>query len=338
MQMAAALDHIREEYRARNYQQVVQSLLAIPREVLLNVPEQGYMLADAARRVGGYPDILGLVEDVVVAAQARGDSDVLCSALNLQGLILLEQGRTAAAERAWFDLVIVATAADDPQSVARASNNLGAAATIDMRLSTAIANFQRAIASYLRLGYARGCAQAHHNLGIVYRELNHMQEAHKHFRNAITFAQTADCIDDVARAEHETALLMVYAKEDLTVAQQLAQRALDKFTQLEQPAGTAEALRVIGVIALARHRLDEAEQALANALRVAQDLKLRLLEAEVLAAQARVSALQNDARRSQSHQHHAETIFRDINAESWGQQVLRRMDDLAKDAPKTVHS
>ena len=328
MQTASGLDVVREQYRARNYQQVVQILAAVPREVLLNVPEQGYMLADAARRVGGYANIPGLIDDVIAAAQARGDSEVLCCALNLQGVILLEQGLTAAAERAWCDLVIVATAADDPQFVARASNNLGVAATIDMRLSTAISNFQRAIASYLRLGYARGCAQAHQNLGIVYRELNHMQEAHKHFRTALTFAQTADCHDDVARAEQETALLMVYAKEDLDVAHQLAQRALDRFTQLEQPAGTAEALRVIGVIAIARGRLDEAEATLANALMVAQDLKLRLLEAEVLAAQAQLSRLQNDAPRSYTQQHQADRIVREINAESWGQQVSRRMEAI----------
>ncbi len=328
MQMAGALETVREQYRARNYQQVVQNLLAVPREVLLQVPEQGYMLADAARRVGGVPDVLGLVEGVVASAQAHGDAPVLCAALNLQGVILLEQGQAAAAERAWCDLVVVASAADDPQFVARASNNLGVAATIDMRLSTAIANFQRAIASYLRLGYARGCAQAHQNLGIVYRELNHMQEAHKHFRNAVTFAQTADCLDDVARAEQETALLMVYAKEDLEVAQQLAQKALEKFTQLEQPAGTAEALRVIGVIALARGRSDEAEQALSSSLRVAQDLKLRLLEAEILCALARLARFNNDTPRSYGLQQQAENIFGDISAEAWGEQVLRRMDAI----------
>jgi tetratricopeptide (TPR) repeat protein len=328
MLMAGALESVREQYRSRNYQQVVQTLAELPREVLLSVPEQGYMLADAARRVGGITDILGLVEQVVVAAQSRGDSHVLCSALNLQGVILLERGQTAAAERAWCDLVIVASAADDPQFVARASNNLGVAATIDMRLSTAITNFQRAITSYLRLGYARGCAQAHQNLGIVFRELNHAQEAHKHFRNAITFAQTADCIDDVARAEQEAALLMVYAQEDLDLAEQSAQRALGKFTELAQPAGTAEALRVLAVIALARRRYDEAEHSLTSALAVARDLNLRLLEGEILLAQSRLARLQNDPSRGYSLHQRAEAIFRDINAPAWGEQVLRRMEAI----------
>ncbi len=328
MQMADALDAVREQYRSRNYQRVVQTLVGVPREILLSVPEQGYMLADAARRVGGFGDVLGLVEEVVAAAQARGDAQVLCSALNLQGVILLEQGQTAAAERAWCDLVIVASAADDPQFVARASNNLGVAATIDMRLSTAITNFQRAIASYLRLGYARGCAQAHQNLGIVFRELDHAQEAHKHFRNAITFAETADCIDDVARAEQEAALLMVYAQEDLELAEQSAQRALDKFTQLAQPMGTAEALRVLGVIALARRRYDEAEHALESSLDIARELKLRLLEAEILHAQSRLARILNDPPRGYSLQQLAESTFQDINAPAWGEQVRRHMEAL----------
>jgi tetratricopeptide (TPR) repeat protein len=328
MEMGPALESVRQQYQARSYVDVVRTLAPLPRDVLLQVPEQAYMLADAARRVGGFDDVPGLIDDVITAARILEDNRVLCSALNLQGVILLEQGQSGAAERAWCDLVIVASAADDPQFVARASNNLGVAATIDMRLETAITNFQRAIGSYLRLGYARGCAQAHQNMGIVCRELDHFQDSHKHFDNAVTFAQTADCIDDVARAEQETALLMVYASEDLDVAEQKAQQALGKFTDLGQPAGTAESLRVMGVIAMARGHQDAALHALENSLAVAQDLKLRLLEAETAAALARLARLQNDAPRSYSLQHLADEIFLDINAHAWGEQVKRRMDAI----------
>jgi tetratricopeptide (TPR) repeat protein len=197
-----------------------------------------------------------------------------------------------------------------------------------MRLETAITNFQRAISSYLRLGYARGCAQAHQNLGIVCRELDHVQDAHKHFETSITFARTADCIDDIARAEQETALLMVYGGEDLERAEQFAQQALDRFAQLRQPAGTAEAMRVLGVVALARRRLEEAEQALTEALRIARELKLRLLEGETLLGLGRVARLQNDAPRAYNLQQQAETVFSDIGAQAWGEQVRRRMDAL----------
>lgn len=328
MMTASALESVRGAYDARNYQAVVQALAPQPREVLLQSPEQAYMLADAARRVGGYDDFPGLLSDVVEAARAQDNAGVLCRALNLHGVVLLERGQAAAAERAWCDLVIVASAADDPHFVARASNNLGVAAILNMRLETAIANFQRAISSYLRLGYARGCAQAHQNLGIIYREMDHVQEAHKHFESAITFARTADCIDDIARAEQEAALLMVYAGEDLELAEQHAMQALDRFSQLKQPAGTAEALRVVGVVALARRRLDEAQQALADALRIAQDLQLRILEAETMLGLAHLARLQNDAPRCYTLQQQAEKIFGEAGAQSWGEQVARRMDAI----------
>src|SRR5688572_23796260 len=163
MLAATMLDAAREHYKHRDYDAVVESLREVPRDVLLQVPEQGYLLADAARRVGGLPDILGLIRDVVQAARVQDEPEVLCAALNLQGVLLLEAGQSQAAERAWCDLVIVATSIDHSQYVARASNNLGIAATVDMRLETAITSFQRAISAYLRLGYAKGCAQSHQN-------------------------------------------------------------------------------------------------------------------------------------------------------------------------------
>ena len=325
MLTANLLEAAREHLEHRNYAEVVELLADLPREELLQIPEQGYLLADAARRVGGMEDLLGLITAVAEAARQKNETDLLCRALNLQGVMLMERGQSQAAERAWCDLVIVASAADNPQYVARASNNLGIAATLNMRLETAIASFQRAIAAYLRLGYARGCAQSHQNLGIVFRELNHLQEAHAHFQLAITFAGSVDCPDDIARAQQETALLMVYGGEDLQRAEDLAVQALDTFSQLRQPAGTAEALRVVGVVALAHGRTDEAEESLKNALMMARDLKLKLLEAEALLGLAVVARRKHDAPSSYTLHHQAHQIFDEIGAAAWGEQVQRRM-------------
>ena len=323
-----AREAVRAFYESRNYPEVVRILSKVSRASLLKAPEHAYMLADAARRVGGVPDVLDLITDVVEVARTQDDKTTLCKALNLQGVLLLEQGKAKAAERAWFELVIVATSADDAQFVARASNNLGVAAILNMRLETAITNLQRAISAYVRLGYPRGCAQAHQNLGIVFREMDHVQEAHAHFRNAMTFAHSADAPDDVARAENESALLMIYAGEDRTEAEAAAHRALDTFSQLKQPAGTAETFRVIGVIALARGHHDQAQHHFDNALTIARELKLRLLEAETLLGLSRLARLCNDSQGSYHHQFKAMEIFRDMGAEPWGEQVRRRMDAL----------
>lgn len=323
---------VEEAYQARDYQRVVQLLLDTPRSTLLKFPRLGFMLADAGRRVGGVPDLLELVTGVVDGARSLSDPTLFCDALNLHGVLLLERGHAQAAERAWCELVVVATQSDSAQHVARASNNLGVAAILSMRLDDAIVSFQRAVTAYLRIGYSRGLAQSHQNLAIVFREMGHSEEAHAHFQRAMTFAYTADCLDDVARAEEEMALLLVYNHDDLKDAAALAQQALQRFTQLAQPSGIAQALRVIGIVALATGSLEEAERSLHAALALASERKLRLLEGEILLALATLARRKNTTSHAKALEDQARMIFEETFAAPWGEQVQMRMNSLAQSA------
>src|SRR5688500_13899505 len=318
----------RAQYDARNYTGVVELLRQTPRELLIADLEQGFMLADAARRVGGITDLPELTAEVVEAARSQGQHTVLCNALNLQGVLLLESGHAHAAERAWCDLVIVATEADSPDFVARASNNLGVAAILSMRLEDAITSFNRSVAAYLRLGYARGLAQSHQNLGIAFRELDHEKESMASFERALTWAYAADCTDDVARAEQELALLILYNGKDMVSALSTAHQALDRFAELGQPGGRAEALRVIGVIEIARGNTEAAERALAESLEISQSCHLRLLEGEIMLAQAVLP--QTDVSRRHVLLTQAAEMFSAIGAEAWGAQVRQRMENLTR--------
>lgn len=314
-----------EQYKARNYAAVVQMLGGATRDALLANPNQGFMLADAGRRVGNVANVLELIADVVEAARTQRADLVLCNALNLHGVLLLEAGYAPAAERAWCELVDVATEADNSEFVARASNNLGVAAILAMRLDDAITSFNRSVTAYLRLGYSRGLAQSHQNLGIVFRELDHEKESLASFERAMTWAYSADCIDDVARAEQELALLLLYAGKDAGTAATTARQALDRFTDLGQPAGRAEALRVIGVVEIARGNFEAAASALDESLEIACTCGQRLLEAEVLLACAALPSGQQ----SSYLIGRAETIFEEMGAAPWGAQVRKRMEALA---------
>ncbi|MGQ0814305.1 MAG: tetratricopeptide repeat protein [Gemmatimonadota bacterium] len=323
---SALLKSAREKYQTRDYGAVVKLLGSVPGAQLIEEPEQGFMLADSARRVGGVTGLLELTGEVVAAARTQGRARVLCDALNLHGVLLFEQGHARAAERAWFELVSVATEADNPEFVARASNNLGVTAILSMRLEDAITSFQRAVSAYLRLGYARGLAQSHQNLGIVFRELGHDDESHAHFQRAMTWGYTADCMDDVARAEQELALLLLYSGRNVQAALASAQQALERHRQLGQPGATAEAQRVLGVVALAQGDLEGARTELEAALDAAREHQLRLLEAETLLALA-VIADAPTARQQLEQQ--ARSIFAAMDAQPWGEQVRKRMAALA---------
>ena len=322
------LGSARARYEARDYAAVVGMLADVPRLELLTSPERAFMLADSARRVGDTKDLLPLVNATVDAAREQKQTQVLLDSLNLQGVLLLETGHARAAERAWFDLVNVATQCDNPQYVARASNNLGVTATLAMRLEQAIDGFQRAIRAYSRLGYHRGLSQSHHNLGIVYRELDQEQQAHAHFHRAITFARTGDLMDDLARAEEELALVWLYISRDAARARSLVEIALGRFAELKQPAGAGNAQRVNGLIALFEGNLTEADASLQEALRIARDRSLRLLEAETLLGLATLEHQRQAEFKENTMREHARRIFFEIGAAPWGEQVQRRMKAL----------
>jgi hypothetical protein len=316
---------VKAAYDARDYARVVQLLQSTSVDVITENTSLGVMIADSARRVGGVPDVVELINAVVTRARP---SEAYCDALNLQGVLLLERGHAQAAERAWCDLVIAATELDSVAHVARASNNLGVAAILDMRLDDAVLSFHRAVSAFMRNGYYRGLAQSHQNLGIAFRELDHLDESHSHFQRAMTFAYAADAMDDVARAEEEMALLFVYTKEDLKTAASLANQALKRFTELQQPAGIAQAMRVVGITALARGSIASAERSLHASLAIASERKLRLLEAETLLALCALAHKKDMRGHSRLLQEQAERTFAEIFVENWGKQVALRMQQL----------
>lgn len=300
----------------------------MPREELLADPAQAIILANSARRVGGVEDLLSLVQGAVEAARVT-DPIVLCEALNLEGALLFERGMVQAAERSWCDLVEVATLGDQPQFVARASNNLGVTAILSMRLTDAITSFQRAVNGYLRLGYARGLAQSHTNLGIVFRELDHEQESIASFERALTWGDTAESPEEIARTEEELALYHLYICKDTSGAQQIAQRALERFTELAQPRGIAHASRVTGLVAFASHRNRVAEDLLICANNLARENNLELLQGEILMALSVVAQRRGSSPERVTFHEQARAIFAAVQAEPWGEQVARRMHQIA---------
>ncbi|HUP89219.1 MAG TPA: hypothetical protein VM100_07715 [Longimicrobiales bacterium] len=316
------------EYEARDYVGVVHRLSAVPRSALLEQPSDAFMLLDAARRVGGLTDLVEFATEVITSARRHHDSRVLCDALNLRGVLLLECGEPQAAERDWCELVALASEADEPQFVARASNNLGVSAILSMRLDDARTSFLRAVGAYLRLGYSRGLAQSHQNLGIVFRELDQERASYSHFQQAMTWAYAADTIDEVARAEEELALMYLYLNRDSATATELAQQALRKFTELGEPLGVAQTLRVAGLIAIARRNIPEAERSLNTALRIATEKKHRLLEAETLLALSAVARLKGQVSIASALENDGKVVFVECHSQRWGEQIGKRVAEL----------
>lgn len=323
------LSEAHARYEACDYVGVVELLGRLPRELLLAEPAEAVLLAHSARRVGGVDNLLEFVDETVEAAR-NSDPAVLCDALNLRGGLLFEQGRVQAAERTWCDLVDVATTVDEPRFVARASNNLGVTAILSMRLENAISSFHRAVSSYLRLGHARGLAQSHTNLGIVYREMDHELETYANFQRALTWGHAAEATEEIARTEGELALYQLYICKDFSAARTTAQEALERYTSLGQPGGIAHVTRVTGLIAIAKGQYAAADELLDRALIAARQYNIMLLQGETLLGLAANAQLRGALPQKFTFDEQAREIFGALSAEPWGAQVALRMQQLGR--------
>ncbi len=318
------LEQARALVAGRDYPGLVTLLGPVPREQLLAEPELGFLLAEAWRRAGERARALELARALEPVCRRRGNDRLYRERSNLEGILLFESGDLGGAEAEWRRLLDAASRAGDEEFVARANQNLGILYTLAARWEEALASYERAIVAYQRLGYLRGLAQAHNNLAISYREMGFPDEADQAFRQAQDFARSDGSQDELGRIEQEWALLTAI-RGDAAVARVTAERSLRRFRELGEPAGAGDALRVLGIVALWDARLEQARTRLEEALRLARELHLRLLEAETVEALAALALAAGDQGAAEVLRVEGERIFAELGATQWGMQIRRQL-------------
>lgn len=337
------LEGARQCEAAADFPAVVALLKDIPHDELLAEPELGFTLATALRRVGEWERAYALTHALGAACARQGRASLARRRLNLEAALHFDRGHLHEAEVRWAELVDVASREEDDRMTSDACNNLGVVFTLLARTDEALASYARALAAAQRLGDVRGMAQAHQNLAIAYRELGFLHEAGSHFERAVEHASAAGIDEILGRAEEERALVML-AQGDARLAEATATRALNRFRSRGDRAGQGEALRVLGIIALARRRFEDAHAHLDDALELARACRAPLLEAETLEAIGALHAVESrrgeDAATSSeppAAEHAlqaAERIFAAMGAEGWGRQLRAGLRALIASRPR----
>ena len=247
---------------------------------VVDEPELAYHCADAFLRTGSAARGLALIREVEPQARLGGDRRLSLRATNLFGALLFEAGTTGEAEERFLELLERASEWKDDEFAARASNNLGVLANLHGDREKALTFYQRALASYQRLGYTRGLAQTHYNLGMAYRQIHFPEEAETHYGNAIRYAQQTGNEDVIGLAESDRGLLSV-ENGDAAKGEVLARRAIDRFNRIADPVRAAEATRVLAAALHASGNGEQALELLAEARSTAESHSNLLLLAEV---------------------------------------------------------
>lgn len=325
------LAEIRSLAQQREWRALADRLSTLPEDVLLGASELAFLYADACWRVGEAERAVDIASRLEPRVRRLGDRMLGLNVQNVIGMALFQLGRTQEAEDRFATLLEYAVAWKNEEFAARAANNLGVLANVRGRKEEALSCYQRALAAYQRLGYTRGLAQTHHNLGISYHHLGFLREAEAHCRTAIEFATDAESEDVIALAEVEIASIRAEAG-DGRLAETHAQRALRRYEGLSDPLGRADALRVLAGAARARRELDLASERLESALAIAEEHSELHLLGEIHRDRAELLRERGDAAEARAAYAAAADSFTRLGAEAEAREMERRLAGLAAGA------
>jgi tetratricopeptide (TPR) repeat protein len=291
-------------------------------------PKVAYLVAEARVHLGHMDRALNLALAAEAEFRTRHDVVNLLSALNLAGVVQFELGDLSEAEERFYELLELARERDNEEMSGRATNNLGAIASLRGDEEKALSLFRLSIPFYQKVGFQIGLAQTDHNLGIAHRDLGRWQDAERYYDSALRRArqlgdQRLAAMAQVGQAE------VSHRRGDYEYAGAEARHALAVFAALGDELGRCDTLRLLGSVALSRSDWDEAKRCLAGALELARQFANPLLEAEVLEERAELHERTGRTALAHADAEVAAAIYRRLGATKRQQGALgklRRLD------------
>jgi tetratricopeptide (TPR) repeat protein len=296
--------------------------------VLVADPKVALLVAEALVHLGLVERALNLVLAAEAEFRSRHDQVNLLAALNLAGAVQFELGDLAGAEQRFSELLELARERGDEEMSGRATNNLGAIASLRGDHERALSLFRLSIPAYQKVGFIAGLAQTSHNLGIVHRDLGYWREADRHYRRALKHARRLGderlaAMARVGRAE------ISHLRGDDEYSSAEAQNALETFVKIGDELGRADALRLLGSVAGAQDRRDDAARFFDEALELARKHANPLLEAEILEERSELHARAGQTALARADLEFAVATYRRLGAARRQQRAEERLARIA---------
>ena len=294
-------------------------------------PERVTLYAEALLRCGEPQRASDCLQDAVPALAHSPHRMAHRTAVNLLGAARFAVGALDEAQAAWDRALELGQEANDALLVARATNNLGAIASLRGAWHSALYLYQLAVPVYQRLGDMHRLAETFHNLAIVYRDLGDLAPADEHEQRAIQFAQQAGAERLVQMARAGRAELAL-RRGDYPLAEVTAIAAVRASAAIGDRGTQADASRCAGEACTALGRLHEARTLLDDALALADGAGEALMHAEALLASARLSHLAEDRERARDEAVRASDGFRRLGAQLPLARATELLEELGADA------
>ncbi len=288
------------------------------------------MLSELRRRAGDLDASARYAGMVLDTASSTGDRRIRVSGLNLVGMVHMERGAYQQALECFEQCLALSRETGFAEGEQSALNQLAGTYGLQGQSSKALECYQRCLEASTRAGDTHGRAIHLYNIGWTLESMGRWNEATEHFHRAIALCEQHGFRDlllaarmalgelALKRSDYENAAVHFNAviaveregqhlgrlfREALSnlgwtlfrggdLAR--AETTMDEVARLSESAGDRALLATIGwrraELALARGRLDAAEELLAQAERHAAELGLRMEQGEALRVRALLSA------------------------------------------------
>jgi tetratricopeptide (TPR) repeat protein len=276
-------------------------------------PELATMRGETYLHMGRPREGLEWLDEMLPAIERAGDRSALRRAVNIVGVAQFQLGELTAAAPCFERAIELGRQDGDDLLIARATNNLGAIANTRAQREEALGLYARAVTAYQRIGNSKGLAESYHNMAITFRDIGDLVRSDECEIRAIEFAREANNPLLIAQARLGRAEIS-FLNGDAAFAEVAAQRAAQDFASLTAPIHESDALRLVGVAALARRKLDLAHESLDAALELAQAHGGALNEAEILKARAEYHCVVGDRNAMRCDARAAIAIFNRLSA------------------------
>jgi putative nucleotidyltransferase with HDIG domain len=228
-------------------------------------------------------------EDCLVAALAISESikdfGGIAHAMNLMAVTNGQRGDLDNAERISATALVFAKTAGDNRLAAMISQNLGIAASVRGDANSALDHLASSLVTYRAAGLRDRLGPVLNNMGLVYTQLDRLDEAHAAYDEAVTHCDaTGDVPNRLLSLINSTNLWL--ARGEIDRAADLCSKVLAEATAVSDQRALAETFKHMGVIARARGSFDESERQLLAAYDGAMKREDLLLAAETAREQA----------------------------------------------------
>jgi putative nucleotidyltransferase with HDIG domain len=254
-----------------------------------------------------------------------GDVVLAGEALNALAGFEFESGEIGAA-RGLYQNALDLAGSNTPLS-ARIEQNLGILASLQGDHSAACQHYRRSLSAFEGAGDERGCALAHHHLGMIASRRGELDEAERAFQQSAAIAARVGDVQLRGRCELNRAEVC-HGRQQYAEAMRRAETALEIFERMGDRLAKADAYRVIGMVFRDTGRPLLAEARLRASVGLASESSSLRGQAEASRELARLSQTLGRNQEALTLLKSAHDLFRKLDARSDLVDVGRKTAEL----------